>query len=148
MTTGSQTGIALALIAVVLAGCSGSPKTPASKVHFCGKTFLSNTTLAYCSESGAVDLSAVTGLKNLRVLTINADTKVRDLRPLAGMNNLQELSIYTPTVEDLRPLTGLTNLQELGLRGTGVRDLRPLAALLNIRRLRLSETRRRGARRD
>jgi hypothetical protein len=85
------------------------------------------------------DLTPLAGLDNLKSLGLNW-TQVADLSPLEELNGLQNLGLSWTQVVDLSPLAKLKNLQVLGLRGTQVTDLTPLAGLNSIQSLDLSET--------
>jgi hypothetical protein len=61
-------------------------------------------------------------------------SEINDLRPLAGLKDIERLALYNVPVSDLTPLAELNNLQRLSLIGTDVRDLTPLAALKNLKR--------------
>jgi len=50
------------------------------------------------------------------------DTKISDVKPLAGLTNLTLLQLWNTPVTDLTPLADLTNLQHLGLEYTNVSD--------------------------
>ncbi len=58
--------------------------------------------------------------------------QISDLRPLAGLTNLQTLGLGANQISDLGPLAGLTNLQNLGLGANQISDLKPLADLTNL----------------
>ena len=59
-------------------------------------------------------------------------TPVTDLNPLAGLAQLEHLSLMDTQVSDLAPLARLTNLKCLYLYGTQTSDLTPLAGLTNL----------------
>ncbi len=62
-------------------------------------------------------VDALRGLTRLRILDL-ADSDVKDLAPLAGLAQLQDLNIAgCPGVADLAALVGLTQLQRLYLNG-------------------------------
>src|SRR5262249_47227211 len=87
---------------------------------------------------------AVTGLGSLGLLGLQA---ARDLSPLAGLSGLRRLEVSRAGIEEsdlvrpdsLRPLAGLDQLEELVLDGAVVADgdLSPLVGLPALRRLRL-----------
>src|SRR5262249_47587656 len=89
-------------------------------------------------------LAALTGLRSLRMLGLQA---ARDLSPLAGLTGLRRLEVSRAGIEEsdlvrpdsLRPLAGLDQLEELLLDGAVVADgdLSPLVGLPALRRLRL-----------
>ncbi|MDA7926349.1 hypothetical protein N9B46_05830, partial [Mariniblastus sp.] len=83
------------------------------------------------SGDEVTDLSPLAGLENLETLTVTLSA-VRDLSPLAGLKNLQALELWGTPASDLSPLAGLTTLQYLQLTGTPASDLSPLAHLKNL----------------
>ena len=75
------------------------------------------------------------------VVGVNFDeTQVSDLTPLAGMKNLQWLSLVGTQVGDLTPLAELTGLQTLALIDVPVNNISPIATLTNLRVLWLDYT--------
>ncbi len=68
------------------------------------------------------------------------DTAIRDIAPLAGLQNLRILSLRGTLVKDLSGLSGLKNLDTLDISQTWVRDLEPLVALPSLRRLDIGDT--------
>jgi hypothetical protein len=68
-------------------------------------------------------------------------TTLDNLNLLAGLTNLQRLSLSDTQVSDVTPLAGLTNLQILNLSGTQVSDVAPLAGLTALQSLDLTGTR-------
>ncbi|MCD4653940.1 leucine-rich repeat domain-containing protein [bacterium] len=91
------------------------------------------------SECGMMDIKPLAGLTNLEYLYLR-NTSVTDLKPLAGLMNLKHLDLNFTSVSDLKPLAGLTNLKHLDLRNTSVTDLKPLARLTNLEYLYLRNT--------
>ena len=69
------------------------------------------------------------------------NTRVNDLRPLAGLTSLYFLSLAYTQVSDLRVLTQFAALQTLDLQGTKVSDLNPLTGLPVLKHLTLWNTR-------
>ena len=84
--------------------------------------------------SDVQDLAPLAGLAQLQSLSLTGCTGVTDLAPLAGLAQLRWLDLVGCTgVADLAPLAGLTQLPWLGLVGcTGVADLAPLAGLAQL----------------
>lgn len=89
--------------------------------------------------SDVKDLSPLAGLAQLQQLGLAGCTGVADLAPLAGLHQLQTLNLYgCPGVADLGPLAGIAQLEVLDLGGCpGVADLAPLAGLAQLRWLAL-----------
>ncbi|RLB62127.1 MAG: hypothetical protein DRI90_09775 [Deltaproteobacteria bacterium] len=81
------------------------------------------------------DLTPLAGLIQLEELTINR-CPIRDAAPLAKMTQLRELSLADTGVADVSALTGLTALTMLDLRRTQVSDLSHLASLTQLEVLR------------
>jgi internalin A len=86
------------------------------------------------------DLRPLAQLTRLRQLSFQG-TSVTDLGPLAHLKALQQLSLQRTGVTDLGPLAHLKALQWLDLDGTSVTDLGPLAQLRTLHRLYLRGTR-------
>ena len=80
------------------------------------------------------DVSPLAGLINLERLSVT-DSNVSDLSPLARLINLETLNIVSNKVSDLSPLAGLVNLKELIFSGTDVSDISPLGRLVNLKRI-------------
>ena len=86
------------------------------------------------SSTKISDLSVLSGMKELRVLSLINCEGVRDLAPLAGLP-LQSLTLTGTEVRDLTPLASLP-LTELRLdRCARITDLSPIASLTNLRSL-------------
>ena len=77
--------------------------------------------------------------QNLISLTVFNGEQALDLSPLAGLRNLQALTLRNNKITDISPLAGLTSLTYLDLEGNEVTDVAPLAGLTNMRRLLLSD---------
>src|SRR5262249_22131799 len=72
------------------------------------------------------DLTPLADLRaGLRVLELHFNTRLKDLRPLSGMQ-LRSLNLGFTAVEDLRPLADVP-LKSLRIGWTPARDLAPLA---------------------
>ncbi|KAB2339605.1 NACHT N-terminal Helical domain 1-containing protein [Actinomadura rudentiformis] len=83
------------------------------------------------------DLEAVSHLP-LHTLAVE-QCPIRDVSPLAGLDNLDFLDVSHTEVADLTPLSGLPNLRALHIRGCGkIKDLSPLADLPALRLLYIS----------
>jgi internalin A len=83
-------------------------------------------------------------LRNLTTLNLNYYNgqfdrhPVSDLKPLASLTNLTELSLFNNNITDLKPLAGLHNLTKLELEQNEVKDIQPLSELNNLTFLMLS----------
>jgi Leucine-rich repeat (LRR) protein len=85
-------------------------------------------------------LSGLTQLKDLTIKSSNKDFKLTDLIPLDGLTRL-DLSWSEVEDLDLTPLIGFTQLAELRLMNCrGVKDIMPLSGLKNMRILHLGST--------
>ena len=78
-------------------------------------------------------LSSLTAL-----LQLNLDGTEADLRALAALHGLKELSLRSSALSDVWPLPSMTGLEVLDLAGNGIDDLAALAALANLRVLDVS----------
>ena len=91
-------------------------------------------------EKGITDLTGLEKATGLVQLYLSDHSLMNDLRPLAGLQNLQSLDLSDTSAEDVTPLSGLQNLRSLDLRGTRVEDVTPLSGLQNLRSLDLTGT--------
>jgi Leucine-rich repeat (LRR) protein len=85
------------------------------------------------------DLSPLAGLEELKYIDLY-DTPVSDVSPLAGLEKLEDLFLSNTSVTDVSPLEGLKGLGWLDLAGTPVSDVSPLAGLEGLTILGLSNT--------
>ena len=69
-------------------------------------------------EQGITDLTGLEKATGLVQLHLSDHSLMNDLRPLAGLQNLQSLDLSDTSAEDVTPLSGLQNLRFLDLRGT------------------------------
>ena len=83
------------------------------------------------------DLSPLAGLTNLEDISLNADY-VTDISAFAGLTNLRSIHLVRSQVSDLSPLAGLTNLVTLQFAASQITDITPLAGLTNLTSLDLS----------
>ncbi len=86
---------------------------------------------------GARDLSALSGAKRLRQLSLQPNG-LASLAPIAGLVSLEHLNIVHSTIKDLTPLSGNTRLKSLTLLNTAISDLSVLEQLRDIETLTLS----------
>uniref|UniRef100_UPI00286E1A5B leucine-rich repeat domain-containing protein n=1 Tax=Chamaesiphon sp. VAR_48_metabat_403 TaxID=2964700 RepID=UPI00286E1A5B len=81
-------------------------------------------------------------LRSLKDLNLN-DSRISDLNPIAGLNNLIRLQIDRNRISDLKPIAGLKNLIYLSIEDNQISDLKPLAELdllsLSLRKNRVSD---------
>jgi hypothetical protein len=93
----------------------------------------------YTANTRISDLRPLAGVLSLKLIEAS-NTQVSDLQPLADLKSLKRLDLYNTMVSDLRPLAGLTNLEDLRLQHTKVSDLSPLAGLSSMKTLLLDRT--------
>ena len=86
------------------------------------------------SNNIAAQISQLAGLPNIEALSIGR-TDCTDLRCLAPLGGLVWLECGDLSIDDLGPLTALTALQSLDCSETQVADLSPLAALSALQSL-------------
>lgn len=129
---------------------------PEGHINFCGKSWPLESTRLFCVDDAvtdlgplaslrklefvsltvqAKDLSALASLRNLLELELFTCGRVRDITPLAKLENLRVLSLERTGVKDVGALNGLTQLESLNLAHTSVQDLRPLEALSKLHTL-------------
>ncbi|MBO0663962.1 leucine-rich repeat domain-containing protein [Jiella sp. MQZ9-1] len=97
------------------------------------------TRLYMSLETELRDLAPVANLQNLQTLFCSG-TQITDLQPLGNLQSLQTLGCYHTQITDLQPLENLQSLQILVCSGTQISDLRPLEHLQNLRTLDCSGT--------
>ena len=81
--------------------------------------------------SVSTDLSPLAGLTNLQSLTLRYKS-ISDISPLAGLTKLRYLNIGFNRITDLSPLVGLTRLAKLDLQSNKVIDVSPLSRLTTL----------------
>ncbi|HMB55960.1 MAG TPA: leucine-rich repeat domain-containing protein [Arenimonas sp.] len=92
-------------------------------------------------------LDSISGLANLRYLSIGSSTKVESVAPLASLTQLKLLDIENfKLITDFSPLEKLTSLESLAVTGSmwtrqDVGSLEPFARMTWLRRLALDTTR-------
>ena len=113
-----------------------------------GLTALETVTLMYHNGDDAfcVDIEALSGLTNLKELTLCIDDRVLDLSPLTPLKNLRALTLFCqgsdwakPSLTDLTPIGQLTELQSLALYERNITDISPLRDLTNLQNLLITE---------
>jgi hypothetical protein len=85
-------------------------------------------------------LSGVECLVGLKVVMLNSGGSLADLSPLAGLTQLDTLSVIgpLPALSDLSPLASLKSLTYLRISEAAVSDISALASLTNLTALFLS----------
>lgn len=84
-----------------------------------------------------------TYIRLLKNKKLEIQDPITDLNPIAGLTNLEYLSIYGQSKESkdseyLKPLAGLTNLKQLWLGSSGIKSIDSLSNLENLEILRLN----------
>lgn len=95
--------------------------------------------LSEAKQNDALDPCLMPEMTSLKELFL-APGKLDDLRPIAGLTQLESLRASITNVKDLKPLAGLTKLDRLDLGRTPVSDISPLANLTALTELALDET--------
>jgi len=80
------------------------------------------------------NLSAIAGLPNLNFLTVS-NCEIDDLTPLRNHNKLEFLFLNNNKLKDLKGLENLVNLKELYVNVNEITGLKPLKKLTNLRTL-------------
>ena len=97
-------------------------------------------------DAFCVDIEALSGLTNLKELTLCIDHRVLDLSPLVPLQDLRALTLFCqgsdwakPSLTDLTPVGQLSNLQSLALYERNITDISPLRNLTNLQNLLVTE---------
>ncbi|MEW6496057.1 MAG: leucine-rich repeat domain-containing protein [Cyanobacteriota bacterium] len=94
-----------------------------------------NTVEVLLAEAGTRDCT-LAAKKLLSRTELNlSDEQIADVRPLAGLTNLEQLDLSFNTITDVTPLATLTNLKQLFLDHNPIADVSPLAKLTNLKEL-------------
>ena len=101
-------------------------------------TNLTNLEVLSLQGNGITDISPLVGLVNLRHLHI-IDNYISDITSLEHAGNLTELYISQNRITDIRPLASLINLHTLHITDNQISDFSPLAELNNLRELRITQ---------
>jgi len=67
------------------------------------------------------------------------DNQIKDLKPLAGLKNIQSLDLTNNQIQDLTPLAGLDRLQYLQLRKNQIEKIDAVKGLVKLFSLSLAE---------
>lgn len=107
-----------------------------------GLAFAANLRKLDLGENPITDLRplvALTQLESLHLSALSPNTQNLDLSPLAGLINLEELSLQQNRISDNHLLAGLKKLHTLDLSYNDISDIRPLVALTQLRTLWIKE---------
>ena len=88
------------------------------------------------ADSQITDLTGLEHAINLTWLSLGGN-EIRNLRPLAGLNQLETLYLWVNPISDISPLANLIQLRDLDLGGCEISDIMPLATLIQLRHLNL-----------
>lgn len=106
--------------------------------------------LKYCKNLVALDVghnnvSDLTFLKQwpgLKILIcVDSQRPVKDISPLAELNDLEYVELFMQGITDISPLAGKTKLLDLNLCYNDITDLTPLYSCVNLQRLWISNNR-------
>jgi hypothetical protein len=90
-----------------------------------------NLAEAKFSGNKIADLKPLAGLKNLQSLYL-ADNRITDVGPLKDLVKLQHLELQGNQIENLEPLGGLTAMASLYVARNKVKDLSPLVEMQKL----------------
>jgi len=95
--------------------------------------------LAVGSPSSDIDISALSGARQPRILRLRGLHGELDLSPLAPLTELRVLDLSAcRSLQDIQPLSAMVGLQGLDLGQTSVSDLSALTPLVQLRSLNLN----------
>jgi len=102
--------------------------------------YCDNSSCYYETTDGIESLQGLEYAKNIQVLAIYSEIAVTDLSPLSGLENLVILSLMASVdeqmeLENLDALAGLTNLKTLQISGSAINDFSALGNLENLENL-------------
>lgn len=80
-------------------------------------------------------LNFLTGLTNLKSLSIFGNNKISDISMLSTLTNLNTLSISLTSVTDISVLASLKSLTQLDIKSNQISDLTPIENLTNLTHL-------------
>ena len=86
-------------------------------------------------DQGIFKLTGLEHAKNLEWLDLSGDNQIIDVSPLAGLTELEFLSLHDNRIADVSPLAKLTKLRDLGLAFNAIVDVSPLTKLTKLERL-------------
>lgn len=86
-----------------------------------------------------IDLSPVERLTDLKKLNLYASS-VKNIQPLSGLKNLEELILDSTLVADIKPIKELKKLKVLNLCATKVTNIESIKGLVNMKELHLYDT--------
>jgi hypothetical protein len=115
---------------------TGSPFNDYSPIANCKKL----ETLEASYKSTFSDPSLLTGLANLKRLSLWENQKIQKWEPLAEMQSLESLSVGKTNFHDLKILKDLSNLRELSIQYCGVANPEAIATLPQLKYLYVNDS--------
>ena len=99
--------------------------------------------LRYCTDLIALDLGHndltdiewIRPLKNLQVLILADNRKLKDISPLAELKNLKYIELFLTNVSDISPLAEHTALLDVNLCFSKITDISPLLSCKKLERI-------------
>ena len=85
----------------------------------------------WVNSNSITDISPLAGLTNLDWISLTR-TGITDISPLSGLTNLTGLYLGANSITDISALSGLTNLTGLYLWGNSISDISALSGLTNL----------------
>lgn len=103
--------------------------------------------LRYCRDlivldlghNDITDLKWITELKNLQVLILAENRRLKDITPLGTLSKLKYLELFLTGVEDISPLANLSGLLDVNLCYAHISDITPLLSCKKLERIWLGE---------
>ena len=86
----------------------------------------------------ATDLSPLSGMTQMKVLTMSRGNQLENLNALSAMTSLEQLEAKEIGLTDISALAKLTSIWELQLSGNRITDISPLSGLTGLKTLLLS----------
>jgi len=93
-----------------------------------------------CIYPSTVSHPPLAALNKLESISFYRNSNLSDLKPIAGLSNINFLDNQYNNISDLSPLSNLENLEELYLSVNEISEFSPLHELDNLRILRLIDT--------
>lgn len=82
-------------------------------------------------RSGISDISALSGLTNLKELNLS-ENNINDIRVLSCLTNLKDLNLQRNNISDISALSCLTKLEHIDLSYNNISDISALRGLTNL----------------
>ena len=101
-------------------------------------TKLRSITYLNLRDSHISDLRPLAGLTQVDTLLLD-NTQISDLRPLVSLNNIYFITLNNNQISDLQPLTSMNGLTTINLEKNRISDIKPLATLTKVRELTLND---------